>query len=296
MIGFERIIGWLLRPRVRRVLRWSFVVTLPLCAVLISLRGVETVLALFALEFAAFMVVLAVAARLGGERGQLILDIVMHPAGRRMFRSELQILLTLPLALVRRFRSPPQNAYPYAKGNAELPLAIAFVPAIAAEVAVVHLLLPDGLGWLKLALVVGSVYGLLWILGWALGLRLFPHRIHGDRLELRLGSLYRADVPLDAISAVRVERDKDGTRTRLQAGDDCAALRVGGRVDVRLSLDRPAIVQRPFGEPLRVTSIAFAADDPRSLAAALQRDGEQAPTPSTPSAAGGTRCTAPAPS
>lgn len=292
MIVVDRVLGWLMRPPVRRVLRWSFVVTLPLCALLVSIRGVETVLALFALEFAAFLVVIVVATRMGGERGQLILDLVMHPAGRRLFASELTILVTLPRALLRAFKGGSPNEFPYAKGEPELPIAIAFIPAVAAEVAVVHLLLPDSLGWLKLALLVGSVYGLLWILGWAVGLRAFPHRLYDDRLELRLGGLYRAVVALDAIAAVHVARDKDGPRTRLDVRGDEAALRVGGRVDVRLDLDRPAIVQRPFGEPLQVTSIAFAVDDAADLAARVERQRPSQTTTSTRSAPGGARCRA----
>lgn len=262
----------LMRPRVRGVLRWSFVVTLPLCALLITLRGLDAVLVIFAVEFAAFMLVLAAAARFGGERGRLILDLVMHPAVRRLMWTEAQILVVLPRALLRPVRRGRRTAteYAYGKGDVELPFAIAFVPAFVAEATVVHLLLPDGLGWLKLALFAVSLYGLLWILGWAVGLRSYPHRLRADVLELRLGSLYRACVPLDAIVAVRHERAKSGTRTRLDATAGAAALRVGGRVDLHVTLDRAVAVRRPLGEPLQVTSISFAADDAPRLAGRIR--------------------------
>lgn len=289
----DDILSWLMRPPVRRVLRWSFVVTLPLCILLINMRGLDAVLVVFAVEFVAFMFVLGLAARLGGERGQLILDFVMHPAVRRFMRSEALIVLALPRALLRaaRRRRRTESEFPYAKASAELPLAIAFVPAFVAEATVVHLLLPGSIGWLKLALLALSLYGLLWILGWAVGLHSFPHRFRGDLLELRLGSLYRALVRLDSIVGVRRESAKDGTRTRLDAADGEAALRVGGRVDLHLTLDRPTLVERPFGEPLAVTSISFAADDPPGLAARLQSRGTAAST-STTLAPGGAPCTA----
>ena len=291
MTRLDAMLDWFLRPRVRRVTRWSFVVTLPLCALLISLRGLDTVLVIFAIEFAAFMLVLVVAARLGGERGEVILDFVMHPTVRRFVRSEALIVLTLPRALLRvaGVGRRSDGEYPYAKGDIDLPLAIAMIPAFAAELVMVHLLLPDSLGWLRLAVVVLSLYGVLWILGWALGLHICPHRLRDDVLELRLGSLYRAAVPLEAIAGVRRERSKNGSRTRLEAADGAAALWVGGRVDLHVTLDRPVRVERPFGEPLAVTSISFAADDAAGLCARLKAP-HTTGTTSTTSTSGGTGC------
>lgn len=289
MTRLDAVLDWLMRPRVRRVARWSFLVTLPLCALLVSLRGVDAVIVIFALEFAAFMVVLVVAARLGGERGQVILDLVMHPAVRRLMRSEAVIALTLPRALLRLARRRSGDEYSYARRDVELPLAVALIPAFATELFLVHLFVPDSLGWLRLALLVLSLYGVLWILGWALGLHVFPHRLRDDVLELRLGSLYRAAVPLDAIVALRHGHAKTGTRTRLDAADGAAALRVGGRVDLHVTLDRPVRVERPLGEPLEVTSISFAADDALRLAARL-RDRRRTHTTSRTSTSGGTEC------
>lgn len=290
MTHLDAVLDWFMRPRVRRVTRWSFLVTLPLCALLISLRGFDAVLVIFALEFAAFMVVIVVAARLGGERGQVILDFVMHPAARRLMRSEAVIVLTLPRALLRLARRRrSEDEYSYAKGDVELPLAVASIPAFAIELVLVHLLVPDSLGWLRLALLVLSLYGVLWILGWALGLHVFPHRLRDDVLELRLGSLYRTAIPLDAIVTLRRERSKSGTRTHLDAAGGAAALRVGGRVDLHVTLDRPVLVERPLGEPLEVTSISFAADDAPGLAARLQAHGTTHTTSQT-STSGGTEC------
>ena len=290
MTRLDPVLDWFMRPRVRRVARWSFLVTLPLCALLISLRGVDAVLVIFALEFAAFMVVLVVAARLGGERGQVILDLVMHPAIRRLMRSEAVIVLTLPRALLRLARRRrSDDEYAYAKRDVELPLAVALIPAFATELVLVHLLVPDSLGWLRLALLVLSLYGVLWILGWALGLHVFPHRLRDDVLELRLGSLYRATIPLDSIVTLRRERSKSGTRTRLDAHDGAAALWVGGRVDLHVTIDRPVLVERPLGEPLEVTSISFAADDAPRLATRLRGRGTRHTTSQT-STSGGTEC------
>lgn len=279
------VLGLLLRPRVRRVTRWSFVVTLPLAAVLISARGVDAMLVVFAAEFCAFMAVLALAARLGGERGQVILDMVMHPSVRRVLRSEAAIVTTLPAAVLRAVRGRPAGEWPYAKGDNELPFAIALTPAILAESAAVHLLLPDSLALLRLVLLVLSIYGLLWAIGWAAGLRVFPHRLSDGVLQVRLGQLYRADVPLELIASATVQRRRAGSRTALELGPDAASFAVGGRVDVHLELTAPVTIERPFGEPRRVTSLSLAADDPTALVRRLTAGIAPPPRPGEPSCA-----------
>lgn len=283
-MGFvDFVLDFFMRPRVRRFTRWSFVVTLPLAAVVVSTRGIDAMLVVFAFEFCAFMAVLALAARLGGERGQVVLDMVMHPSVRRLLRSEAAIVLTLPTAFVRAFRQRSHDELPYSKGDNELPLAIAMTPAIIAESAAVHLLLPDSLALMRLVLLVLSAYGLLWILGWAAGLRVFPHVVRNGVLNARLGQLYRADVPLELIRSATVKRRRIGTRTALELDNDAGSFAVGGRVDVHLELDAAVTVQRPFGEPRRVTALSIAANDPIAL---IQRLGLR--TSPTPPPSGGT--------
>ena len=51
--------------------------------------------------------------------------------------------------------------------------------------------------------------------------------------------------------------------------DGAALLPSRGRVDVWLELDRPVLVRRPLGEPLAVTRIALASDDPGELVRSL---------------------------
>lgn len=261
----DAVLRFLLRPRVRRVVRWSFVVTLPLALLLIRARGIDGLLVIFVLEFTGFMMVLALAARLGGDRGQVILDLVMHPSIRRLLRSEAAIVFTLPAAFVRAFRKRRLDEYGYAKGNNELPLAIALTPAIIAETAAIHLLVPASFAPVRLGLITASGYGLLWIVGWAAGLRVFPHRLDDGVLRARLGQLYRADVAIDLIRSTTVQRERIGNRTSLVLDCDRAAFAVGGRVDLHLELSGPVTVERPFGEPVLVTALSIAVDDPQAL-------------------------------
>ena len=281
----DRVVRLLVRPHVRRLVRWSFIVTLPLAVLLASARGIEGLLVIFVLEFSAFMLVLALAARLGGERGQVILDLVMHPSIRRLFRSEAAIVFTLPVALARPVRKRSTDEFGYAKGNNELPLAIALTPAIIVETTVVQLLLPNSLAPVRLALLLASGYGLLWIIGWAAGLRIFPHQLGDDVSRVRLGQLYRASVPIGLIRSATLRRERVGKRTALVLDGDRAAFAVDGCVELHLELSAPVAVERPVGEPVLVTALSIAVDDPRTLERRLTD--RNPPTPLTP---GGVMC------
>lgn len=275
------VLGILLRPRLRRVLRWSFVVTLPAGALLLRERGLDAAVGIVILELCAFVTVLVVALRLGGERREMILDLVMHPAVRRVLHSEMRIVATLPVAALRALRRRDRRGDEagYAGGNNELAVALALTPVVLAETAAVHLLLPDGLGVVKIALLLVSLYSLLWLVSWAVGLRAFPHRVIRGELRARLGQLYEARVPLDAITATEVRPEVVGRRTELVLADGRAAMAVGGRVALHFEMARPVTVNRPFGEPVRVTKLSIAVDDPAALVERVGAQRHAAPAP-----------------
>lgn len=271
----------LLRPRLRRVLRWSFVVTLPAGALLLRERGLDAAVAIVILELSVFVAVLVVALRLGGERRAMILDLIMHPAVRRVLRSEMRVVATLPVAALRALRRRDRRGDEagYAGGDNELAVALALTPVVLAETAAVHLLLPDNLGVVKIALLLLSLYGLLWLVSWAVGMRAFPHRVVGGELRARLGPLYEARVPLDAITATEVLPEVVGRRTELVLADGRAAMAVSGRVALHFEMTRPVTVNRPFGEPVRVTRLSIAVDDPAALVERMSAHRHTAPAP-----------------
>ncbi len=209
---FDAVFRFLLRPGVRRVRRWSFLVTVPaglLVARALDLKislgtGLGAGLALAALDLLALVVVGALGARLlGKERRDALLDLMMHPAARRAIRGEALVLSTPLRALARRLRPVTRRTeFSYHRGSNELGLALALLPAALAEAAAVHLLLPHE--WLvpKIVLAALSLYGFLMLFGWALSSRVDRHRLEGGLLELRAGALYRASVPLRHVETV----------------------------------------------------------------------------------------------
>lgn len=263
----DTLFAWLLRPRVRRVRRWSFVVTVPIALLVAHVFGVQQGALVVAARAAVALAIAIVAWRVGGPRGEALRDLLMHPRARAFARAELDIATALPRLLLAGPRGHRRPGVTYDRGTFGLALAIAFTPMVLAEAAAFHLLLGGGpIAWV---LTGAHAYSLLWLWGYALGPRAFPHRIAGGRAVLRSGPMYRVSVPPDAITAVRTATERVGEGAMHQR-DGAVLLAARGRVDVWLQLAEPVIVQRPMREPLATTCLAIASDDPDRLVALLR--------------------------
>lgn len=297
---FDAVFGFLMRPRVRRIRRWSFLVTLPggvliargLDLELTAGLGVEVGLAAVALDLLALAAVAYLGTRvLGRERRDALLDLLMHPVARRAIRTEARVLSTIPRALLRRAsRRARERAaeFPYHGRSMELGFALALVPALIAEGVALHLLLPPSWLWPKVVLAALQAYALLMLVSWALAPRACPHRLAGAVLELRAGQLYRASVPLALVAGTEARTERVGGGSGLVLRGEEALLPADGRVDVTLHLDAPVEVERPLGDPVAVTSIAVAVDEPGRLLRALA-EAHGAPAPSGEAAGRGER-------
>jgi hypothetical protein len=263
------LFDWLVSSdRGRRLRRWSFLVTLPGAVAMALLIGLGSSLALVGVRMALGLLVLAAAWRLGGERGEAVRDLLMHPRLRRYLRVELRVFAAPCMALARLWRNDP-GQFTYHRGDYQPAVALALVPVILAEAAVVHLLLPHGWLWLHLAVAAGHAYALLWLFAWAAGSRVRPHRVGGGHLLVRGGVLYEAPVPLAGVAAVDVRRRRVGDEAALVLDPEAVLLPARHRVDLWIELTEPVTVGRPLGEPVRTRRLAIAADEPERLAAAL---------------------------
>jgi hypothetical protein len=251
-----------MRPRIRRVRRWSFLVTVPVAFVVGQVYGVHQGLLVIAIRAALWSAVAVVAWRLRDERGEALRDLLMHPRGRAFARAEFDILSALPRLTVAA-GARRQAGMSYHRGTFGLALALAFTPVVVTEAAAVHLLLRGGIAaWIVTAL---HAYALLWLWGFFLGPRAYPHRVGPRMAVLRDGPMYRVQLPLAAITGVtaRTERMRAGSGPTER--DGAVLLGARGRVDVWLELAEPVKVQRPLHEPLSTRRLAVASDDPDAL-------------------------------
>lgn len=260
MRWFDRLIGWLMRPKVRRVRRWSFVATIPLGLLIAHFHGVQEGVAIVAARMVFSLALLLFAWRLGGERGDALRDLLMHPRGRAFARAEVDILTALPRLL---FVRSPAAGTTYTRGTFGWALAFAFTPVVVSEAVVMHLLLGDGVvAWVLTAL---HGYMLIWLWGFALGPRAYPHRIGPRAAVLRAGPMYRVVVPRGAILTATAGRERVPGEHGFVERDGQVLLPVRGRVDVTLEFTEPVRVQRPLHEPLLTSTLSIASDDPDAL-------------------------------
>lgn len=263
----DTLFAWLMHPRVRRVRRWSFVVTVPVALLVAHLFGVQQGALVIAARAAVALAIAIVAWRVGGSRGEALRDLLMHPRARAFARAELDVTTVLPRLLFARVCGHRRPGVTYDRGTFGFALAMAFTPMMLAEAAAFHLLLGGGpIAWV---LTGAHAYSLLWLWGYALGPRAFPHRIASGRAVLRSGPMYRVSVPLDAIIAVRAATERVGEGA-MHERDGAVLLAARGRVDVWLQVAEPVAVQRPMRESLATTCLAIASDDPDRLVALLR--------------------------
>lgn len=277
---FDRILELLSRAEVKRARRWSFLVTLPVGIAIGSQLGLrpspENGLLVAALMIALDVAVLVAVTTLGvgllgRERRDVLLDLLMHPVARRAITGELRVFGVYPRALLWRLGRPRRDRlrFTYHRGSSSLVIAIAILPAVAAEAAAFHLLLPDAWVVVKLALLVLTAYSVVMMVGLAVGERVYPHELTSATLTLRSATLYRAAIPLHDIANAELRRERAGGRGGLLLDDDGARIVARGRTDLVLTLHRPVLIERPLGDPVAVRRLAVAVDDPAGLVEAI---------------------------
>jgi hypothetical protein len=104
-----------------------------------------------------------------------------------------------------------------------------------------------------------SAYALLWLLGDAQAIRLYPVAIMGDTLRVTIGVRWRAAIPLSAIASVTE------SRTVPAGALDLALL----EPTVLVTLRAPVVVQGLLGRKRRGDRLALTIDDPKAFIAAV---------------------------
>lgn len=137
--------------------------------------------------------------------------------------------------------------------------------------------------WLRWVLIVGAVYGLVWMVGLYASLRVLPHRLAAAEVRCRSGLLGEAIVPYAAIGSATVEaRHPVGGGEGIVVHRDTGAvsLAIGGRTDVTLALTEPIVVRRMVSPTPPVSTIHVAVDDPGRFADAIRARAGLAEAPS----------------
>lgn len=190
---------------------------------------------------------------------------------RWLVRLEIGIWRSLFLWTTRRVpgRGPRVQTFAYAKEVS--PLIVVFIFLSALELVVVHLLIP----WdsIRLALLIVSVWGLLWMIGYLASMRVFQHLLDDSCLRVRYGT--RLDVTLrwQDIETVRAARGNVPTNKLVHLDDaehgTIARVAVLKQTRVAIALRQPTAIALP-DEPTAISEIHFYVDNPRAFVAAAR--------------------------
>lgn len=197
----------------------------------------------------------------------------------RLFALEARLWLTIARWLTRRGPTGP-SAFSYHRRSA-LGLLVGFcVLTTPLELLLWEVVIPWP--WLRVALFVLGIYGLIWVIGLYASLQTRPHQLDDHGVRVHYGLLATARIPYDAIAAIAAERrvapkHNDGVQIVEEAPASpgvpphaVAFVGVSGKTDVTIRLDRPLAIERLFGPGAPVTVFHLAADDPAGFVAAIE--------------------------
>jgi hypothetical protein len=180
-----------------------------------------------------------------------------------LVRFEISLYRSLTLWILRRPRVPKgATAIGYVSGINVL--LWAFIVVSAVELVAFHVILP----WEIVRLIVDivSAWGLIWMLGYAASLHVYPHLLTEEGIRVRHGTATDILVPWQAITDVRSkERGRERSKA-VQYDDDGATLNVviGSLTNIDLTLTTPIPVSAD-GATHDVVTVRFRVDHPREF-------------------------------
>lgn len=184
--------------------------------------------------------------------------------------AELRAFGSLCLALFRR-QKVPQGARPfgYTRGTATIPAVM--IALSLAELVIVHLLVPWE--WLRIVLLVLSLWGVLFLLGSFATRVVHPHFVHGEALHVRWGHPMILTTPLANIASVALHVNHADTQPRL-AGDRLILTQFQSP-NLRICFSEPVaaappVTRKNLPADVRVREVQLYADDPQAFMLALR--------------------------
>lgn len=219
--------------------------------------------------------------RRAGQGGVAALHQLVGATAARVLRAEVTVYRSLWLWARRRVDGQQPGVAPigYARGALGVPLAFGVLTAV--EVVAIHLLLPWA--WLRTALLVASIYSLVWILGFVATRITHPHLLTGTHLILRDGAHTVATLDRDTITRVTRTRRYQPTTPTGADGQLHLPSPDGTNIDLHLTAPETAHLPGLLARQRRQTSITTAhlhLDDPHAFLNLMTTD-QRDPTTTT---------------
>ena len=164
------------------------------------------------------------------------------------------------------FRRPkvPTGAAGFSYHQPILAIMIVFIVVSAVEVIVLDWIV-NRWTYIRIPLLIISIWGLVWMLGLIFGMLVRPHAVGPDGIRVRYGS--EVDIPIawkDVYSVTRRKQaiqDKQPKVTIDENGVATLHMRIQNETNIEVRLERPVPVKLPHGIET-VCTVKLYADDP----------------------------------
>jgi len=195
-------------------------------------------------------------------------EIVRHRGLADAVAAEVALLWYALLSWGARPRTAPgEAAFTQHRGSGLGGMVGALSFACAVEAVGVHLLVAEWNAAVAWVLTGFSIYGMIWLVGLGRSVALRPTIVGRDALRVRIGALYEAVVPFEAIESVTQLRGAPANRRA--PGYLHAALFAAPRLMIELK--EPVEARGLYGNRRRgITRIGLLVDEPAELAALLR--------------------------
>ena len=198
------------------------------------------------------------AARDEGPIGSIEAGLVAARFPARLAAIVASELAVIGLVLTGWFRRPGPGTFSMrSTGWMIIAALIGFL--VSVETVAFHLLVAMASPLVAWIMTASSIYALLWLVGDAHAIRLYPVAVVGDTLHVRIGVRWRAAIPRSQIASM----------TEIRAVPDGALSLALLEPTVLVTLRTPAELRGLFGRRRHADRLALTIDDPAAFAAAL---------------------------
>jgi hypothetical protein len=167
------------------------------------------------------------------------------------------------------FRRPkvPAGGVGFGYHKLVLPILIVFVVVSALEMLVVDLIVRRW-AYIRVPLLILSIWGIVYMLGLLFGMIVRPHAITADGIRVRYGS--EIEIPIaweDVDSVVRRKRVNNGKQPKVTSDENGEAslhMRIQNETNIEIRLNRPVSIRLPHGTET-VSTVNLYADDPKGF-------------------------------
>lgn len=196
------------------------------------------------------------------KKGESSLAVLLPRRAARMVTLEFQLWACLVLWVFRRRRAD-LSMFTYHKRSIFGVLLIAVLFSSPVEILLFEFLIPWT--WLKVLLLIASVYSVFWLVGLYASQVTLPHRLEAEGLRLHAGALASGFIPYAALAEVAREQRKTPKKSQglsLSADQSAAYFGIDGTTDVVLRLSVPQQMRGFVKLTPPVSTVYLAVDEP----------------------------------